>query len=177
MIFANVVLMLVALIALASASIAIATGKGERVRGAFYLVSMLALSLLFALLGATTLALVQLFVCAGQGFLLFHAIGYAQGFFERDPEADRTRPASASHWLLIVLGIGGGVGLAAAIGRPFASLVSTVSTEAATPHALPAFADVARMVLVDYGIPTLMVALLLLAATVAAGFLVRPERE
>ncbi len=173
MIFESTVLVALALLIVVSSALAVGTSRGERMRVVLLLLSSTFLATLFALLGATTIALALFLVTAGQGLVLFHFIGAlepAANSLPAQPKADRS---AASHWLLIVLGIGGGAYMASAVWLSDAGLSSEfVKGERIASHAA-GFADVGRVVVVDHGVTTLLAALILLAVTVAAGFLVK----
>ncbi len=171
--FGVILLVALCIATLVSAGFAVGIGNGERARVRWFLAAALSLSAIFGLVGATTLALVLLLVSAGQGLVTFHAIAFVEGLDEYAvPAPDRQRVAP-SHWLLIVLGIGAGAYFASAVWGAFADAGRTQLAEA--QHALPRFREVARVVLVEHGFATLLVALLLLAVTVATGFLVARE--
>lgn len=172
----SLLLIVSALIALVSASIAVATGRDERARARWMLATSVALASVFALIGAVPLALALLFIAAGQGLITLHAIDVVEAL---DAAAD-TSPAplrvAPSHWLLIVLGIGGGVWLANVTGTAVANTAQP-NAEEALGGVAAGFADVASVVLVEHGFATILVALLLLAVSVAAGFLAVRESD
>ncbi|MDP6978779.1 MAG: NADH-quinone oxidoreductase subunit J [Myxococcota bacterium] len=177
MIFESIVLVVLALLVLVSGALAVATSWGERMRTALLLISSGLLATLFAVLGATSIALAQLLVTAGQGLVLFYFVGALDpGSEVSTPEASADKSAP-SHWLLIVLGIGGGAFMASAVWFTEAALLPEFDKGERIASHTAGFAEVGRVVVADHGVTTLLAGLILLSVTVTAGFLVKGRLE
>ncbi|MCP5044247.1 MAG: hypothetical protein GY944_24730 [bacterium] len=139
------------------------TRSSERTSVAWFLVGSSALVGVFVLLGAFVIAIAHLLFCAGFGLLLFFVIDAVE-----EPTGEASG-SDVSHWLVVLLGLGGAVFLATTV----IGLVPETRGAAGEGLAAVTFADVGRTVLVDNGLATMATGLVLLAATLGAGFLAR----
>lgn len=161
--FATILFWLHAGVIVAAALAGLTTRRGIRTSTAYLLLSLSAIVGVLVLLGAHVVAIAHFLFCAGFGLLVFFVIDVGDEGRLRDPNA------SASHWLVILLGLGG----AALLATTLMQVVPGGPERSADAAAASSFASVGRVVLVDQGLATVAAALTLLVATLGAGFLAR----
>ena len=128
-----------AILTVMAAGFAVAIARDERSRARWLLATSVGLAGVLALVGAVPLSLVLLFVAAGQALVTLYAVSVVQSLDRSSQESPGRRAAAASHWLSIVLGIGGGLYLASAIGRALGDGLGgfTLGAEIVTTSAAP----------------------------------------
>lgn len=167
--FASVAFYTNSFVCIALAIYGLLATRSERTRVGCLLLSIGSLSGVFLLMGAQVMALAMLFFSAGVGLVVFFVndlLGDAEG------DAAALSSTGSWNWLVLVMGVLG----ASVAGLWLFELVSSGgSTGEAQAHSASAtgFSSVGQLVLTDYGVALIGIALLLLASLIGAGFLAR----
>lgn len=171
---------------LVSAIVGLSFRWGTRASVAWFQLSMGSLAGVFVLLGAHVIAIAQLFFCAGIALICFFAIDDSTDDQQKIAEASSVDDESGEtqgraigggafgswHWLVVTLGIAGAISMWAMLFGLVPGDLSGSQLHSAK-FGPQAFESVGYTLLVDQGIALLGVGLLLLGASIGAGYLAR----